>query len=713
MGVSVLGPDATTYTTLGTDGGKTTIDESGWVIADLWSTPLKIFVAAKGGLTVDSTVEGVTLTATSTDELYVGTRSLHEQPARTITTPAEPESLMRAISEFGGALKTASCQRSYPTLRGHPPMLELGDELTIPGESRVPDTDIEIVAPPSLRAIFTVAPLAYYLGAPITPGEAPHLRSSDGWEQSLTDRGGLTPTVNDVLQHVFTLDCIVRTEGQHPPGLSERAELMGSLPAESTFDPAAAYDTSLATRLATYLEVPFEPVKTIAPQWRHTADIPAGTAGVEVLPFLAADLTRIRCYTPGTKPEATSSEPSQTTQTGTTTECIGDIEEFLRTQTQSPPNQTDTSPTTLRGAEAGTPTHKQKKRQQDPDVSRATRAGEPVDQQQLFKIRGAPTPVHSYVGDGFPVGANKATRASYEQQLASRTDAKASAEILIVCNDEKMAEETAVREQYGTFELLPMDVSVRYDLSRDELQEALQRDVDLFHYIGHVDSRGLQANTQYLDVQDVEEVGATAFILNGCRSFAEGSKLVERGAVGGVVTLRRVHNTLATEMGRNIAQLVNEGWPLDQAVSLLETDALVARDYAVVGDGSVELVANAATPSSLIVTPSGDDQFEVAFHTHPTKSYNLGTLYQPPIDNAPYHLSGGESGRITLSGDELEAVFQQTQHPVQLRSEREKTTISLRWSSELIGNVDKLNEATSSDGISSHEWDDLDGALDP
>src|SRR5699024_3463049 len=145
-------------------------------------------------------------------EIVVGARSHHSRPATTLTTPADPERMMRAVSTFGSALKTFSPERSYPTLRGHPPAVELGDELDLNGLTP-PETGVTIEVPSTYRSVFVVAPLAYYLGARVRPSETPRVRTETGFTHSLDGALGFERSVERTLKQVFFVDCLVRTDG--------------------------------------------------------------------------------------------------------------------------------------------------------------------------------------------------------------------------------------------------------------------------------------------------------------------------------------------------------------------------------------------------------------------------------------------------------------------------------------------------------------------
>jgi hypothetical protein len=221
-------------------------------------------------------------------EMVLGARSYHSQPAATITTTENPRDVMQAVSAMGSALKTTSPERSFPTLRGHPPAIELGDELRIPDGLDAPDTGIRIEVPPVREAVYVVAPLAYYLGAEVVPGDQPRLVTDDGFEHRLAP--DFEESVERVLKQTFFLDCIVWTEGRYPVELHERTAIDNDLDLE----PAALYHRSSAERLAAYLSVRFETVQEHLPTWKLTTHVAPEPENVEILPFLIDDLAIVR-----------------------------------------------------------------------------------------------------------------------------------------------------------------------------------------------------------------------------------------------------------------------------------------------------------------------------------------------------------------------------------------------------------------------------------
>src|SRR5699024_7298273 len=230
-------------------------------------TPIKLYLRVEGPLTVRADFEQTSIEFSDMTTVVVGARSYHQHPAGTVTTTSDPEDVMAAVSTFGSALKTFSPERSYPTLRGHPPTVEIGDELSIPTDLTPPETGVIIELPPELKYIYPAAPLAYYLGAEMVPGSGPRLRAGSDFEYALDSGRGFETEVEQVLKQVFMLDCLTREEGLYDTDLHERRAIESDLALDTEFDSAALYDASPADRLATYLDIPFEIIEPHLPEW--------------------------------------------------------------------------------------------------------------------------------------------------------------------------------------------------------------------------------------------------------------------------------------------------------------------------------------------------------------------------------------------------------------------------------------------------------------
>lgn len=670
VNVNVRTPDATLVESVAAKSPGS-VDDAAPYVVELSGTPMKLYLAAESRVLVLPDDNATEIVFPDADEIYLGARTRHKQPARTLTTTRDPRDIMEVVSEFGAALKTTSCERSWPTLRGHPPVVEFGEEVEIPGGSKRPDTGVHIEVPPTVESIFPVAPLAYYLCADVRPGATPRLVTDDGFSYDLAGDGEFEETVADVLQHVFTMDCLTRVEGYYPVDLHERreAEAVSSL----DLDFEALYDAPLAAQLETYLAVPFEDVEPLRPEWRLTADVVPEIENATVLPYLADELAVVRCRT-----ESVSEATPRASQPSERSEALADFCRSAGGAETAERAGADfvrgvANPGSIRGSSeesafGATPTQ------------RAS-----VSQDDVFYIDDADSATQTYVGDGFPVGANKSSRASYERQLILRSNAPDHISVTVVCNGGEMREELDVGNYYGMRDLFEFEVDIKQNLTRAQLREVFQSDTDFVHYIGHVTADGLQAADGYLDAGTLDDVGVSAFFLNGCRSFRQGKRLVDAGALGGIVTLENVHNSLATEIGHHISRLLNAGWPLDGALKLVKEDALAGRHYLVVGDGSTEIVnADGGAPSSLVIRPRDENHYEVEFNTFSTRSFHLGTIDNPFLQSSETHyLTSGKLDTFVVSTKELRDFFSLYPVPVQFASELHETTVSIRWSDEV------------------------------
>ena len=240
------------------------------------------------------------LDADPATRVVVGVRSHHEQPAGTVRTTEDPRDVMAAVSTFGSALKTRSPDRSWPTLRGHPPAIELGTTLDVPGHVEPPETGITVEVPPEYGSIFTVAPLAYYLGATVEPGPEPALHAAGRTVHF--DPDALAADVRDCLKHCLVLDGAVRTAGAFPfwteqtNALDDRVEL----------DYEGLFARPLDERTAAYLAVPRSATAGLV-GWHLTADVAPEPRYAAALPYLVGDLAAIR--SPPPEPERVERAP--------------------------------------------------------------------------------------------------------------------------------------------------------------------------------------------------------------------------------------------------------------------------------------------------------------------------------------------------------------------------------------------------------------------
>ncbi|QLG27017.1 hypothetical protein HUG10_05435 [Halorarum halophilum] len=573
------------------------------------NAPVKVY------LTVDSALElvvgpgGIRLAFPESTPVTVGARSYHHRPSATITTTTDPADLRTAISSLSSALKTTGPERSYPTLRGHPPLVELGERLSVPDEIARPETGVRMAVPSTVEALFAAAPLAYYLGAELVAGEEPRLLTDAGLDYDLTSAGSLESTVRRVLERVFFLDCLLRTEGYAGVDLSERAAVADAVDLE--FD--RLYDEPLAEQLAAYLSVPYDEIAEQIPTWSLVACFSPDPEGIEALPFVVDELATVRVVEPDPIP------PS-------------DLRERMVADYLDAENGIHF--TRGRGTE-------------NPPFESVVALPESNAVEQVW------------FGPGLPWNASKGVPDAYRNGLGREPNA-GPIDITVVRNDSAMDEEsTAAADAYRSGIDLPFDVHVETDLSTSELRRALAADADFLHYVGHIDPGGFRCRDGLLDAESLDAVGVDAFLLNGCRSYEQGVALVERGAIGGVVTLSEVINSGAVDVGRTIARLLNRGFPLRAALALARSGHALGGHYLVVGDGTIDVAQNSnGAPIACELERTTDGAIELIAHTFLPSEGGMGTVTYPFLpSNDRHHLAPGASGSFQLRETETRQFF--------------------------------------------------------
>lgn len=593
------------------------------------TAPVKLYLGVESAMEISTASVGgrdeVWLEFPREVDVALGVRSFHDQPAGTITTTADPEGAMQAISCLGSSLKTTSPERSFPTLRGHPPLVEVGDEFNAPDGLEHPDTGVRLELPAEYEYIYPATSLAYYLGAEVVPGGEPRLVTDEGFEYSLDREDGYEETVARVLRQLFVLDCVTRTEGLYPDSICERRVVEDAV----SLDYADLYSVSLAERTRRYLEVPWQAVSDAVPTWPRVIDVVADPESVDSVPFVAADLALART------PTKTKSPPP-------------DPPEFIDDFHRSPMSGSDSA-----------------------------RESVPALEQKLVTPDAVQWPSldHARAGPGVPVSSHKldpdARRRSLDQ---STTDQPIT--IHVVCNDEQMAAEGAVADVYGARDLIQFNVEFHEDLSTSELRSLLSTPCDFLHYIGHVDERGIQCRDGFLDTREVPDVNVKAFLLNACQSFEQGVALVESGSLAGVVTMEDVSNSVAVTVGRAVARLLNAGFELQTAMRIARQETMSGFRWLTVGDGTLSLCSPASgCPLHMSVAECGE-QFETTVRALPGAAHGLGTMFNVHLGRAEEKFVVPVTETFVLSGQELdEFLHRERRMPVEAND-------GLVWSSE-------------------------------
>ncbi len=609
------------------DGSDRTLD-SGAYLVELSTAPMKLYLSVESPLRLEQKETSVVLDFGAETTVRVGARSYHDRPAETITVTDDVEDVMDAVSLFGSALKTTSPERSFPTLRGHPPLVERDEEFSAPAGLERPDTGVELVVPPDREYVYPLLSLAYYLGAEVVPGHSPRL-VGDGFEQPLDGRGGYVETVNRVLRQTFFLDCLTRTEGYYQVDLHERQQVESLV----DLDFSALYEMPLAERLDAHRSVSYETLEPYLPNWRLGVDLTPIVENVEYLPYLADDLALVRIPD---SPSPESVKPMSDAQS-----------EFFR----APPSGV---------------------------LARGSDGWDAMDERDVFQVDSMQNVIEqAWAGPGYPLKVNKLDLGALRRGI-DRVPSTDTIDIHVVCNDDKMKEEDVVREFYGKRDFLDFDVTAHYDLSRDELRELLAEESDFLHYIGHIDERGFLCSDGSLDARTLSEVGVTAFLLNACESYEQGYELVKKGSRGGVATLSPVGNPSATDLGKTLARLLNCGFPLRSGLSIARRHSVYGYQYTVLGDGGLSLVqSESGIPFHFKVERTGDDQFKVEISAYPTDLHGFGTHVNLHRQwSCRRYLASAPLTTLTLNTRELDYDLSNEPIPVEMGDQ-------LYWSDEL------------------------------
>ena len=560
-------------------------------------TPLKLFVRVDGPFTLRLPgYERVDVTFPDPQPVRVGFRSRSESPPETLTVPKSPRGVAAAISAFAVAHRSTTADRSFHSMRTHPPLVEFGESLTIPDEvtDARPDTGVRITLPPELSALLVAAPLAYYLGADVTTeaGASPRLDAA-GETLALGTGDAYERRVADLLRRCFWLDCLVRSEGPHGTELQETALLD-----ELAIDAGALYDAGIDERVLAYDDAAFDAIADDLPGW-HLSLYPEATyENVRCLPYVVANVPQV--YSP--RPDSLAGRDR----------LDNTLSDFYRSQPGPVPT------VDLQTADLG---------------------------ESHF---------HGWLADGVVLDTFKSLPTAYENRAAFRDRADEPIKVISVLNEGEMDEEhvQAADIYRRRAEQLDIDVDVRESLTTAELARTIESRSDLLHFIGHCEESGLRCSDGNLPVSSVSESGAQTFFLNACGSYEEGVEMVRKGSVAGAVTFEKVLDSHAAKVGTAFARLVAHGYSIERALSLSRRRVIMGKDYAVVGDGTHVLTQTESLVGPEVrLTNVGEGVFELVYQMPtPTRVGSQMTVYLDAFEKPS--LLGSEQ-EFTLDRQEL------------------------------------------------------------
>lgn len=515
-------------TTLGSGEGPIEFPPSVYEIRV--EAPLKAFVRVEGTVSVARPGhEQTRIVLPESTEVTVGFRSRVESPPESVVIPKTPEGVATALSTLSVAHRTTTADRSFDSMRTHPPLVAFGDAVSIPEEvaaSRT-ETGVSLTLPPDLSYLLPAASLAHYLGADVAvePGVDPRVEAG-GRQVDLGHGRAYEDAVASLLRRVFWLDCLVRTAGPHGANVRE-ADLLDDLPLSAPDLHAAGIDE----RVAAYLDVDFDSVSDRLPEWHLSMYVEPTYDHVKVLPHLLANVPQM--YTPRTTPLADQDRLDSS---------LGD---FYR------------------------------------------RAGD-VPTVELQQAELGPSRYHGWLADDIPLDVFKALPEAYENRANYLGRAGDPISVVAVLNESEMGEEyaEAARIYRERASELDIDIDIREGLTTAELARTFETRHDLVHYIGHCEEDGLRCPDGTLSISSIDRSRAQTFFLNACGSYYEGLELVRKGSVAGAVTFQKVLDSHAAKVGAMFARLVVHGYSIERALDLSRRRVIMGKDYAVVGDGT-------------------------------------------------------------------------------------------------------------------------------
>jgi hypothetical protein len=555
----------------------------------------KIYIYVNSSIVLECAGDNISLAFDADAELVFGVRSFHRRPEATIHTTKELYDLARAISLLSSSIKIENCERSYPSLRGHPPLIEFSDEFYAPLKKR--DSGVEIFIPRKLHYLYIVSPLAYYLLADIKFGE-PGIKCEGGYERPLSKLPRFQDEISEILQRVFFIDCLVRNAGLYKLELYELRSLENQ-----GLDINELYHMRIDEQLPIYLEVPMEKLRPFMPVWHLSSYVEPKFEKAKALPFLLNNLSTIYL------PRSRRISPSDVVKLS-----LNDI---------------------FRG-----------------NVLRET-VEKSISKPVLKKAQS-----HLWLVNNKPIDVAKVDLEAFYNQFKYNAEKK-HIDVALVLNDEKMLEEKEkVREIYAQRKEAPLTTRVFDFVGTDELARIFQEGYDLVHFIGHCEERGLICNDGFLKAEEIPENNTPAFFLNACKSYEEGIALIRKGSVGGLVTLYYVPNAEALKIGYTFTRLLSIGYSIGEAIKLASKGTISGRDYLVLGNEGYQAVQGEINISMVYEIARVDkDHFLLKFKS--SWPGNIGGYVSLFLQGNPHHYLLFNQHTIRLSHHQLEKFLEQ------------------------------------------------------
>lgn len=586
--------DTDETTRLGSEVGEVDLPDGEYVIRV--SGPLVTFVRFTGPATLARPdYERTVLRFPEATTVTLGFRSLAQSPPETIVVPRTPAGVATALSLFPAGHRTATPDRTFPTMRGHPPLVEFGASAEVPDavRDRRESTGVSMRLPADLEYLLPASSMAHYVGAEVSvaSGARPSLTAGDHTVRFGTDRE-FEREVADTLRRVFLLDCLVRGAGPHGADVAEQ-----SLLPEVGLEADALYDRPMDERVRAYLTADFDAIADRLPEWHLAMYVAPTYENIRSLPYMVFNVPYV--FRPRVASLAGADRLTHS------------LDDFYRYEADAPTVE-------------------------------------------LVQAELGPGRYHGWLAEGVPIDVFKSLPEAFRNRADYSARADEPISLVAVLNDSEMGEEhtEAARIYRERAHELDIDIDIRERLTTDELARTFETKHDLVHYIGHCEEGGLRCADGHLPVSSISKSRTQTFFLNACGSYHEGVELVRKGSIAGAVTFNKVLDAQAARVGTAFARLVVHGYAIERALDLARRRIIMGKDYAVVGDGTHVLTqTEVVVGGEARLSAKDDGRFDLAYTVQ--APWTTGASFQPHLSEAGQRRLLGSTVEFDMDRDEV------------------------------------------------------------
>jgi hypothetical protein len=454
--------------------------------------------------------------------------------------------------------------KSNPMFRASPPLIRLVNGFYSGGTRNKNQFSFHL--PPDYRILYSAAPLAYYLGAPVEVDDEPYISFKSARPMPLPE-AQMEEWMAEMLRRTFYLDCAVRyawVSGEMLNGL-DVWELLG-MRAGDVFNMESGERFLLYAGLSA--SIPGLPV------WHMASYVDPVAESVEALPFLLRSLSAI--YSPRSTP---------TTERGLVSMAV---QNFLG-------------------------------RRMAPDM-----AGDGAIRSVVVpSLREAGSQL--WFSAGFPIDAAKASVRAFENRQRYGRDKKRQVRVGIICNEPTMEEEVDVIVK--ALSDTPIRMQMYWGVGVSGFTDVFARGFDVVQLIGHCDVRGFKCSDGFARVGDIRENNTPMFFFNSCASHGEAARLVEMGSVCGVATFFRVLEEAAVDVCRGFYLMLGEGYPASVSINAAMECSVLGKEYLLIGDGSYTCYDGGDLKRFYRVTRHGDGYTLGCTVCNTDKGYVIGSWF--------------------------------------------------------------------------------------